>query len=320
MGLQVVLIGAYNFRQMKCGKWSDLGWWLLYMTPFWVAQLITSLYAFKVTSVSTIQIIRSILPLMSFAMEKTLYGNPKVVSGALIGSMALVIVGTTLYGYSSASATAVALMWIFTNSVFTVVATVFRSKFMKDKNFTVSLPAAMCSVSTTAVPCIVICAALTGETEQWGKVLADTPPTAWFFATISGLIAGCFSFLQFRCQKVISGTSDLMFQNFVKVFIIIMGIVAFGDSFDLMSLTGCVVALGGCALYGHLRLGKEIAGKDDKAKSQGSVVAPKFSTTPSDLSAPLVVKGWTGGCPLPLGGADLEAEVQRSERQNDQRL
>jgi len=170
--------------------------------------------------------------------------------------------------------TAVALMWILTNSVFTVVATVFRSKFMKDKNFTVSTPLAMCSVTSAAIPLVFVSAYVTGETEQWNHALFDTPPTAWFFATMSGLVAGCFSFLQFRCQKVISGTSDLMFQNFVKIFIIIMGIVAFGDSFTMESLAGCTIALGGCAWYGKERMGKEVAG--DKAKS-GDLKEPLMS-------------------------------------------
>jgi len=324
MALQVVLIGAYNFKQMKCGKWSDLGKWLLYMTPFWVAQLITSLYAFKVTSVSTIQIIRSVLPLMSFAMEKTLYGNPKTVSMGLIASMFMVMAGTTLYGYSSASVTAVALMWILTNSVFTVVATVFRSKFMKDKNFTVSTPLAMCSVTSAAIPLVFVSAYVTGETEQWNHALFDTPPTAWFFATMSGLVAGCFSFLQFRCQKVISGTSDLMFQNFVKIFIIIMGIVAFGDSFTMESLAGCTIALGGCAWYGKERMGKEVAG--DKVKS-GDLKEPLMSKIsvssqsglklPSNYADKLTGKVETSRQKVDQTEADLEAEQQKGERTTD---
>jgi len=264
MALQVVMIGAYNFRNIKCDKWSDLGWWLLYMTPVWIAQLITSLFAFKAASVSTIQIIRSILPLMAFAMEKTLYGNPSTVSVSLMASMVMVIAGTTLYGYTSASVTAAALMWIFINSVFTVMATVFRAKFMKNKDFTVSMPLCMTSVSTTAIPIICIAAALTGEAQTWGSVLADTSPTAWFWASMSALVAGCFSFLQFRSQKILSGTSDLMFQNCVKVFIIIMGIMAFGDSFTAESVVGSIVALCGCAWYGYCRIGKEI--KEEKTE------------------------------------------------------
>jgi len=277
MGLQVVLIAGYNFRNMKCGKWSDLQRWLWYMTPFWVAQLATSLFAFKETSVSTIQIIRSVLPLMSFAMEKTLYGNPKHISGTLIASMVLVIIGTAMYGYSTASATPIALMWIFINCVFTVVATVFRSKFMKDKNFTVSAPLAQCSVSTTAIPLFCIFAALTGEIHQWPTVLSSTPFTAWFWATMSGLVAGCFSFLQFRCQKIISGTSDLMFQNFVKVFIIIMGMLAFGDRFNPESFVACGIALGGCVWYGQLRLGQEVA-EESTAQANKNLEEPLVKT------------------------------------------
>jgi len=273
MALQVVLISGFNFRQLTCGKWSDLVKWLVWTTPFWIAQLITSLYALKLTSVSTIQIIRSVLPLMSFALEKATQGIPKHVSGSLIASMLLVMVGTTMYSYTSVLVTPIALMWIFINSVFTVVATVFRSWFLKDENFTVSISLAQTSVSTVAIPVICIAAVLTGEMHQWPTVLKDTPPTAWFWATMSGLVAGCFSFLQFRCQKIISGTSDLMFQNCVKVFIIIMGIVMFADKFDMESLIACCTALGGCAWYGYLRQteGKEVT----KAPT-------------SDLKAPLI--------------------------------
>lgn len=278
MALQVVLIGVYNIRNLKVGKWIDLWRWLAWMTPFWIAQLITSLYAFKAASVSSIQIIRSVLPLLSFIMEKTLYNDPKHVPSSLILSMALVIIGTTLYGYSSASVTVEALLWIFVNSVFTVVATVLRSKFMKDQNFSVSTPLCMCSVSTTAIPFICVAAALTGEMDQWPAVVANISSTAWFWATMSGLVAGCFSFLQFRCQKKLSGTSDLMFQNAVKVFIIIMGMVAFGDAFSMESFFACALALSGCAWYGFLRK-SEVAGS---TKAQGSdVKEPKFMATKS---------------------------------------
>lgn len=277
MILQVILIATYNFRNLKVGKWSDLGRWLVWMTPVWIAQLITSLYAFKEASVSAIQIIRSVLPLLSFAMEKTLYNDPKHVSPSLIFAMGLVVLGTTLYGYSSASVTIEALMYIFINSVFTVMATVFRSKFMKDKNFTVSTPACMCSVSTSAIPCICVAAAITGEMDKWPDVIANTPTTAWFWATMSGLVAGCFSFLQFRCQKKLSGTSDLMFQNAVKVFIIIMGMVCFGDAFTPGSLFACVLALGGCAWYGVLRKSEVAAAA---GKSDGSI---KSTVSENDL-------------------------------------
>eukprot|EP00931_Biecheleriopsis_adriatica_P069890 TRINITY_DN43700_c0_g1_i1.p1 TRINITY_DN43700_c0_g1~~TRINITY_DN43700_c0_g1_i1.p1 ORF type:complete len:416 (+),score=62.19 TRINITY_DN43700_c0_g1_i1:101-1249(+) len=253
MAVQVVLIGVCNFRNLKVGQWIDLGRWLVSMTPLWIAQLITSLYAFKAASVSAVQIIRSVLPLLSFAMEKTLYNDPEHVSTSLILSMVLVIAGTTLYGCSSASVTAEAFAWIFINSMFTVVATVLRSKFMKDRNFSVSTPLCMCSVSTSAIPLICVAAALTGEMDQWPAVLANTSSIAWFWATTSGLVAGCFSFLQFRCQKKLSGTSDLMFQNAVKVFIIIMGMVAFGDSFNIESFFACALALGGSSWYGFLR-------------------------------------------------------------------
>lgn len=253
MLLQVLLISGWNFRQLAGGKWGDLVKWLVWMTPFWIAQLITSIYALKSTSVSTFQVIRSLQPLMAFAMEKATQGIPKHVSWPLLASMVLVIVGTTAYSYTSVSVTPIAVMWIFSNCVFTVVATVFRSWFLKDKKFTLSIPCAQTSVSTAAIPFICIAAVLTGEMHQWPTVLTDTPPTAWFWATMSGLVAGCFSFLQFRCQGIISGTSDLMFQNFVKVFIIIMGIVMFADKFDIESLIAGCTALGGCAWYGFLR-------------------------------------------------------------------
>jgi len=272
MALQVVLISGYNFRQLSFGKWGDLVQWLVWMTPFWVAQLITSIYALQHTSVSTVQVIRSLLPLMSFALEKATQGKPKHVTGPLVGSMLLVIVGTAMYSCTSVSAvTPTAFFWIFTNCVFTVVATVLRSWFLKDKDFTLSLPFAQVSVSTVAIPFICIAAVLSGEMHQWPSVLKDTPPTAWFWATMSGLVAGCFSFLQFRCQGIISGTSDLMFQNAVKVLIITMGIVMFGDTFDMESFTACCVTLGGCALYGYLR---QSEGKEGAKVPASSSQAP----------------------------------------------
>lgn len=213
---------------------------------------------------------------------------------------------------------------------------------MKDKSFTVSTPACMCSVSTTAIPFICVAAALTGEMDQWSAVIANTSSTAWFWATMSGLVAGCFSFLQFRCQKKLSGTSDLMFQNAVKVFIIIMGMVAFGDSFSMESFFACVLALGGCAWYGILRKsevgGNKAHGRDlqeplmkveENKGSSGFKVG--LASMISDRGTPLWnwITGETSQKAEALkasgkkvdikefGGADLESELQKSERRAD---
>lgn len=274
MLVQAVMVMVGNWRKLSCGKRGDLKQWLLIMTPLWALQLLTSLFAFEDTSVSTIQVIRSVLPLMSFAMEKFLYDDPKTISWALMGSMLLVVLGTTLYGYSSVSVTSSALLYIFLNSAFTVMSTVYRSKFLKDPNFSVSLPLAVCSVAYAATPVFIACAIVTGEIKQWPAALRGASLTAWFWTTLSAFVAGCFSLLQGRCQTIISGTSDLMFQNFVKVFIIVMGIVAFGDAFTLTSFTACIIALGGCAWYGYLRVAKECS---TGGKTQSSAVDPEGS-------------------------------------------
>mmetsp|Transcript_92021 Transcript_92021/g.159648 ORF Transcript_92021/g.159648 Transcript_92021/m.159648 type:complete len:381 (+) Transcript_92021:76-1218(+) len=271
MALQVVLIAVYNFRNLKFGKWSDLGWWLLFITPAWIAQLITSLHAFKEASLSFMQIVTTVQPIVSLAMEKMLRGLPKRISLWLMASMILVVLGITLYGYSTVSATPSALRWILVNVVLTVVTTVFRSWFLKDANFTVSLPLAMCSVAFSAIPIIWVTAYSTGEIYTWHDSLRQLQPTAWFWATMSSLVAGCFSFLQFRCQTIISGTSDLMFQSFVKVLLIVMGIVVFAEEFNMESFLGCIIALGGCAWYGKLRLVSEVKEGAEEQAARASV-------------------------------------------------
>lgn len=278
MVLQSALLAVTNYKNMKVGKWSDLGWWLLYITPFWTAQLMTSLYAFKEAPVSTIQIMTTLQPVIALLMEKVLKGVPKKISVWLMTSILMVLMGTALYvegqekdGGKSASVTPNALMWILTNVFLTVVATVFRGWFLKDPNFSVSLPMAMCSVAIALTPSCMVAAFLSGEMHKWNDALTGMTRTAWFYATTSGLVAGCFSFLQFRCQTIISGTSDLMFQNAVKIFIIIMGVVLFSDTFDsIQSFAGCCIALGGCAWYGRLRLFSEVKEGTQAAKTAQS--------------------------------------------------
>lgn len=257
MTLQALLMAVWNRRNLRCGRWRDMRNWLLCLTPVWFLQLGMSLFAFKETSVSAIQILRSVMPVMSFVVEKTMYDDPETVSWKLVASMLVVVAGTALYGYSSISVTPIALMFVLLNCVFTVGSTVARRHFLKNPEFTVSLPMAMSSAAISMVPLTLVTACATGELAEWPSALSNASPTAWFLATMSGLVAGCFDMLRGRSQQTISATSDLMYQNLVKVMIIVMGIFMFSDSFTITSLFALAISFGGCAWYGYLRLSEK---------------------------------------------------------------
>lgn len=261
------MISAANFHALSVKSYTDLGKWLGVLGPMWVLQLATSLYALQVTTLSTLQVLRGALPIFSFFIEKMMYGVPETVSLSLVLSMLLVAAGLFLYDITSASVTMWGILFIFLNCSFTVGVTVGRRHFLKNKEFGVSLPAAIVTLNFVSVIGCLIIGLVTGEASQWLPALQKATPTNLFWLFISGLFSGCFSLLQGRSQEDISATSDLMYQNFVKIVVILLGVVAFGDKFTILSGFSGAAALAGCAWYGHVRLASECAASSAEAKS-----------------------------------------------------
>merc|ERR1719487_1204713 len=114
---------------MSFGKWSDVLNWSV--VPFLFAgMLCTSMWAFKMTTMSTVLILRNVLPLFSFAIEKYTFNVPAMVTTPLVLSMFLALIGTIMYGVFNISVTTVGALVIIVNCMTTVMDRVLQRYFL----------------------------------------------------------------------------------------------------------------------------------------------------------------------------------------------
>merc|ERR1719272_1410937 len=109
----------FEYKNMTYGKWQDVLKWSI--VPFFFAgMLTTSMWAFKETTMSTVLILRNVLPLLAFAIEKYMFNNPAYVTMPLILSMFVALIGTVMYGAFNISVTRFGALLIAANCVITV--------------------------------------------------------------------------------------------------------------------------------------------------------------------------------------------------------
>jgi drug/metabolite transporter (DMT)-like permease len=268
MLVSIVVIICMEYDKMKLDKWADFMKWLI--VPFAFAGMLgTSMFAFKEASLTTILIVRNILPILTFGFEKALFNQPESVCWKVVMSLVVTLAGSVLYGFVDVSATNLGKVLILVNCGFTIVDRLVQAKLLKgNKDFSISI--AMCMLLNNALGIVpmVILAMVTGEVTHWGHSLASANLDTWFLVVMSGLCGASLGYVGLRTQQLMSGTTVLVMQNFNKLLIISLGMFLFHEHMTALSLLGCLVSLLGCFAYGYLRLPAEAGtkGKDAPTK------------------------------------------------------
>jgi drug/metabolite transporter (DMT)-like permease len=262
MLVSIVVIICMEYDKMKLDKWADFMKWLI--VPFAFAGMLgTSMFAFKEASLTTILIVRNILPILTFGFEKALFNQPESVCWKVVMSLVVTLAGSVLYGFVDVSATNLGKVLILVNCGFTIVDRLVQAKLLKgNKDFSISI--AMCMLLNNALGIVpmVILAMVTGEVTHWGHSLVSANLDTWFLVVMSGLCGASLGYVGLRTQQLMSGTTVLVMQNFNKLLIISLGMFLFHEHMTALSLLGCLVSLLGCFAYGYLRLPAEAGTKD----------------------------------------------------------
>jgi drug/metabolite transporter (DMT)-like permease len=262
MLVSIVVIICMEYDKMKLDKWADFMKWLI--VPFAFAGMLgTSMFAFKEASLTTILIVRNILPILTFGFEKALFNQPESVCWKVVMSLVVTLAGSVLYGFVDVSATNLGKVLILVNCGFTIVDRLVQAKLLKgNKDFSISI--AMCMLLNNALGIVpmVILAMVTGEVTHWGHSLASANLDTWFLVVMSGLCGASLGYVGLRTQQLMSGTTVLVMQNFNKLLIISLGMFLFHEHMTALSFLGCFVSLLGCFAYGYLRLPAEAGTKD----------------------------------------------------------
>jgi hypothetical protein len=222
-------------------------------------MLFTSIKSLKELSLSGVLILRNILPLLTFCVEKLLYDSPAHVTSSMVLSMVAALLGTIMFGVWNVAVTHNGIFFIVANCGLTAVDRILQRHFLQDPNFRVSLP--LCMVWNNLIGAILICvfAYGNGELFLWAKLANDASSMAWIIVCVA-CFGGCsLGYLGLKCQKLVSATSFLMLQNLSKVFLIVVGMAYYGDHVWGISALGCALSMSGAMWYGHERLPAETA-------------------------------------------------------------
>jgi len=280
MLVSVVVIICMEYDRMKMEKWADFMKWLV--VPFAFAGMLgTSMFAFKEASLTTILIMRNILPILTFGFEKALFNQPESMCWKVVLSLLVTLVGSLLYGVVDISATNLGKMLILLNCGFTIVDRLVQAHLLKgNKDFSISISMCMLLNNSLGIVPMVFLAIARGETANWSHALTSSNVNTWFLVVMSGLCGASLGYVGLRTQQLVSGTTVLVLQNFNKLLIISVGMCLFHERLTAMSLLGCGVSLLGCFAYGYLRLPSEAKSKDAALPKKEPVIGAmdKFAT------------------------------------------
>lgn len=247
-----VLMLTMQYRQLKYKDWRDLLKWSI--VPFLISGLLaSSVYAYKNTSISTVLVLRNILPLITFAGEKLFLGQPKKVTIPLVMSMLTSLAGTVLYGSHENSVSLKVSALIFVNCLFAVTDRLVERYLLSSPDFSLSPPTCTLMNNTLGIIPMVVLAFSTGEVYTWSAVVPEVSHGAWFWVIVSGVIGCCYGFQGVRLQKMVPATAVLMLQNFSKVVVIFLDI-CLNQYLQMGGAVGCAISMIGAFCYGREQL------------------------------------------------------------------
>ncbi|CAK8987714.1 unnamed protein product [Durusdinium trenchii] len=248
-----VVVIIIRFEDLQLPSRRDFFRWL--PVSFLVSGMLgTSIFALEGTTVSTVNIIRNILPIVTFVLEKIFFNSPRVVRPGHILSMVLTLFGTTLYGLSNFSVTTRSLIFILLGTVLTVVDKLLQRHLLMSEDFKQPLAVCMIMNNTFGMMPLLLVALLTRETITWPFMLENSSAATWVTLVGSG-ISGCsLGFYGLAVSRLISAASVLMLQNVSKVLVIVLSVVMLGDDLSGLSAVGCALSILGSAWYGYVAL------------------------------------------------------------------
>jgi len=257
MIISALVLLVLEYRRMAIGKWVDLAKWSLVPVLF-AGVLATSLWALKVSSVSTVLILRNALPLVTLIIDKLLLGASQPVTELQILSILVVLGGTVIYSHWNVAVTSHGVALMIFNCVLIAVDRSLQSHLLKSPDFSMTPP--MCSLVNNVlgiVPMLVLAAA-TNEVGQWGSVVGQVSKSTWCWVLVSGCCGCSLGYFALLAQKILSVTSFLMLQNLNKIFVVLLGVFVMGDSMPGLSAIGCVLSMLGSICYCYFQLPAEI--------------------------------------------------------------
>jgi len=258
---------VFCFQSLHVGSGKDLLRWCM-VIPFYAGMLLSSILALKNAPMSLVIVMRAMSPLGALVIEQ-FYPEPSRVSPGVVGSIALMVIGGTMYASQVRLDTNwVGIIWVIINSLIAVGDRLVQRYLLAKEQNPVDMSKTSCTFANNllgAVPTL-LAAYATGEFSKLPGALAVLSSFDKIYIALSCLIGLGISYCGIWAQSLISATSFLVMVNANKFVIIFIEAFGMGSkALTMRQVAGACLSILGACLYGSARSALEAEDAEKKA-------------------------------------------------------
>lgn len=247
-------LSVFAFPYIHVGSVKDLLRWCM-VVPFYCGMLLTSILALKTAPMSLVIVLRNSSPLCTLLIER-FYPEPLRISGYMLGSIFLMIVGAMMYVSELPSKSWQGIGWVFLNSIIAVVDRLLQRLLLSKDQCPVDISKTGVTLINNLVGMLPVglAAYAKGEIAKLPSVYATLNQWDKFYIAMSCVIGLTISYTSIWAQSLISATSFLVMINANKF--VIIGIEACGlhsKALTWFQIWGASLTVLGGILYGKVR-------------------------------------------------------------------
>ena len=224
-----MIFGIVQRNAIRFGDWRTTLTWGCVIPILFAMMLGTSMLALDMTTVTTVYIMRNMLPIMSYPIERYLNfpGVPRV-SALLVLGMGMIACGTFFYSLPSwrVELTTSGVVILFINIIFTIFDRLLQRKWLysydhqADPAKKLSVAACVMLNNSLGSVFLILAAAGIGEASSASyQHVRSLDVSAWCLLLVSCIIASSLSFAAMAIQQLIGATEMFALQNVCKMIV-----------------------------------------------------------------------------------------------------
>merc|ERR550537_693322 len=254
-----LVIGVMQWPKISKSDRKQVLVWMLIPALF-AAMLVSSFFTYNYLNLSFFTILRNLSPMIVLPIECMFLPEKDrpLVNIGVVASIGVMFLGAILYGFDSVSISVLGIACAIINMVFGITERLAQRRLLVQE--CKDLPVEACvfwnnslGMIVAFLPAIVTSELSTAISPQ--RPLGWTDPRVLFVMALSCGLGLGISYFGMACQKAVSATSIMVIQNVVKVGIIGIGVVFFGENIkSMLTMTGICISLAASMIYSKYQI------------------------------------------------------------------
>lgn len=249
MAFCCVALLCFAWRWIHIGSIRDVLRWSM-VTPFFSGMLLTSMLALKNAPMSLVVVLRCLSPVAGLVVE-SFYPRPIQVNAGMLGSIFLMLAGSTLYASRMPHQHFVGVGWALLNAALAVGDRLLQRLMLAQEQQPVDISKTGVTLlnNLLGLAPVLLCAFFT---QEWHAVpeLSDLNALSCGWIWASCIVGVGISYTGIWCQSLISATSFLILINVNKFAIIGIEAVFMSKELTWAQVMGALISIFGGVTYG----------------------------------------------------------------------